>query len=124
MITIAQVSPEELKDIIRSAIQDAMKNQTAKPHGEPEHENKLIKIGEVCKLLKVSKVTGHKWKKDWAVDKKKNHGKVIWWAELGIRDKSDAPRDCRDVLAKLNDTFLELAGFVSGATRDFIMWEI
>ena len=22
---------------------------------------------------------------DWAVDKKKNHGKVIWWAELGIR---------------------------------------
>ncbi len=56
---------------------------------------------------------------DWAVDKKKNHGKVIWWAELGIRDKSDEPRDCRDVLAKLNATFPELAGFVFWSDEGF-----
>lgn len=49
---------------------------------------------------------------DWAVEKKKNHGKVIWWAELGIRGKSDAPRDCLDVLKKLENSFPELAGFV------------
>jgi mannan endo-1,4-beta-mannosidase len=49
---------------------------------------------------------------EWAVEKKKNHGKVIWWAELGIRGKSDAPRDCLDVLAKLENSFPEMAGFV------------
>lgn len=49
---------------------------------------------------------------EWAVDRKKNHGKVIWWAELGIRGKDDEPRDCLDVLSKLNNSFPELAGFV------------
>ena len=49
---------------------------------------------------------------EWAVEKKKNHGKVIWWAELGIRGKSEAPRDCLDVLAKLENSFPEMAGFV------------
>lgn len=48
---------------------------------------------------------------DWAVDKKKNAGKIIWWAELGIRDRSDAPRDCMDVLSKLESSYPELAGF-------------
>jgi hypothetical protein len=49
---------------------------------------------------------------EWAVEKKKNHGKVIWWAELGIRGKSDAPRNCFDVLEKLENSFPEMAGFV------------
>jgi hypothetical protein len=48
----------------------------------------------------------------WAVEKKKNHGKVIWWAELGIRASTDPPRDCFDVLTKLENSFPELAGFV------------
>jgi mannan endo-1,4-beta-mannosidase len=48
---------------------------------------------------------------DWAVEKKKL-GKVIWWAELGIRGNSDPPRDCLDVLRKLNNTYPELAGFI------------
>jgi len=49
---------------------------------------------------------------DWAVEKKKNHGKVIWWAELGIRGPSDPPQDCFNVLKKLENSFPELAGFV------------
>ena len=48
----------------------------------------------------------------WAVKKKKEAGKVIWWAELGIRGRSDAPRDCMDVVKKLENRFPELAGFV------------
>jgi hypothetical protein len=48
---------------------------------------------------------------EWAVGKKKNAGKVIWWAELGIRDKADAPSDCMDVLSKLESSYPELAGF-------------
>ncbi|HQH25739.1 MAG TPA: glycosyl hydrolase [Bacteroidales bacterium] len=48
---------------------------------------------------------------EWAVEKKKNHGKIIWWAELGIRDREDPPRDCFDVLTKLRTAFPELAGF-------------
>ena len=49
---------------------------------------------------------------EWAVEKKKNHGKVIWWSELGIRGQSDPPRDCLDVINKLETSFPELAGFV------------
>jgi mannan endo-1,4-beta-mannosidase len=56
---------------------------------------------------------------EWAVEKKKNHGKVIWWAELGIRGKSDAPRDCLDVLRKLESSFPELAGFVFWSDEGF-----
>ncbi len=50
---------------------------------------------------------------DWAVNKKKKAGKVIWWAELGLRGNSSGPRaDCMDVLKKLENSFPELAGFV------------
>lgn len=56
---------------------------------------------------------------EWAVEKKKKHGKVIWWSELGIRGKSDRPRDCMDVLRKLETTFPELAGFVFWSDAGF-----
>ena len=48
----------------------------------------------------------------WAVEKKRTLGKVIWWAELGIRGSKEKPRDCLDVQRKLETTFPELAGFV------------
>jgi len=56
---------------------------------------------------------------DWAVEKKKNKGKIIWWAELGIRGEKDAPRECLDVLNKLENTFPELAGFVFWSDTGF-----
>jgi hypothetical protein len=49
---------------------------------------------------------------EWAVEKKKNHGKVIWWAELGLRGRSDPPQDSLRVVEKLESHFPELAGFV------------
>ncbi len=55
---------------------------------------------------------------EWAVEKKK-HGKVIWWAELGIRGKSDPARDCMDVLRRLESDFPELAGFVFWSDAGF-----
>lgn len=55
---------------------------------------------------------------DWAVTKKRQ-GKVIWWAELGIRGRSDPPRDCLDVLGKLEQQFPELAGFVFWSDEPF-----
>lgn len=48
----------------------------------------------------------------WAVEKKKTAGKAIWWSELGIRGRSDPPRDCLDVVRKLETSYPELAGFV------------
>jgi len=48
---------------------------------------------------------------EWAVEKKKQ-GKIIWWAELGINDRNKPPRDCMDVLDKLENSYPELAGFV------------
>ncbi len=49
---------------------------------------------------------------DWAVARKREHGKIIWWAELGIRSQSERPRDCMDVVRKLESHYPELAGFV------------
>jgi hypothetical protein len=56
---------------------------------------------------------------EWAAAKKKDQGKIIWWAELGIRGKSDPPRDCIDVLQKLENRFPELAGFVFWSDEGF-----
>ena len=47
---------------------------------------------------------------EWAVAKKKDHGKVIWWAELGIRGKSDPPRDCLDVLRETGEQLPRTGG--------------
>jgi hypothetical protein len=55
----------------------------------------------------------------WAVEKKKNHGKIIWWSELGIRGESDPPADCMGVLKKLETSFPELAGFVFWSDAPF-----
>jgi hypothetical protein len=49
---------------------------------------------------------------EWAVNKKKKQGKVIWMAELGINSEGKPPRDCFDVLEKLEKNYPELAGFV------------
>jgi hypothetical protein len=55
----------------------------------------------------------------WAVEKKRNHGKVIWWSELGIRGKSEPPQDCLRVVQKLETSFPELAGFVFWSDAGF-----
>jgi len=56
---------------------------------------------------------------DWAVQKKKDAGKIIWWSELGIRGRSNPPRDCMDVLTKLQNSYPELAGFVFWSDSGF-----
>jgi hypothetical protein len=56
---------------------------------------------------------------EWAVAKKKQHGKILWWAELGLRANSEPPRDCLDVLRKLQTRFPELAGFVFWSDEPF-----
>jgi hypothetical protein len=47
----------------------------------------------------------------WAVEKKLA-GKVIWWAELGLRGPREERQDCLKVLTKLQVDYPELAGFV------------
>jgi len=55
----------------------------------------------------------------WAVEKKKQAGKVIWWSELGIRGRSNPPRDCLDVVTRLETKYPELAGFVFWSDAGF-----
>ena len=55
---------------------------------------------------------------EWAVEKKKQ-GKIIWWAELGINNRNDPPRDCMDVIEKLENDYPELAGFVFWSDAGF-----
>jgi len=46
----------------------------------------------------------------WAVDKKKNAGKVLWVAEMGIGSEGQ-PRDCFDALRKADTSYPEIAGW-------------
>jgi mannan endo-1,4-beta-mannosidase len=55
----------------------------------------------------------------WAVEKKKQAGKVIWWSELGIRGRSEPARDCLDVVQRLEAKYPELAGFVFWSDAGF-----
>lgn len=55
----------------------------------------------------------------WAVEKKQKSGKIIWWAELGVRGPKDPPRDCLDVWRQLETKFPELAGFVFWSDEGF-----
>jgi hypothetical protein len=56
----------------------------------------------------------------WAVEKKRNrHGKVIWWAELGIRGKNEPPATAWTSGASWKRTFPELAGFVFWSDEGF-----
>lgn len=56
---------------------------------------------------------------EWAVARKREAGKVIWWAELGIRGRTEPPQDCFEVLKKLEGSFPELAGFVFWGDEDY-----
>ncbi len=55
----------------------------------------------------------------WAVERKKQADKVIWWAELGIRGRREQPRDCLDVVKRLETKYPELAGFVFWSDEGF-----
>jgi len=61
---IIQISKEELKAMIQAAVSETIK-RTQLPLKQPTPDiDPLVKIGAVCALLNVSKVTIHKWKKD------------------------------------------------------------
>jgi mannan endo-1,4-beta-mannosidase len=48
----------------------------------------------------------------WAVAKKRDKGKAIWIPELGINSQGKPPRDCFDVLKRLENDYPELCGMV------------
>jgi excisionase family DNA binding protein len=59
-VIIIQLTKDELKDLIKESVKAILKQQTTQ---EPSAYDRLLKIDEVCALLKVSRVTIHKWKK-------------------------------------------------------------
>lgn len=61
-VLIIQVSRDELKELIQLSIIEALKESKPSSINEGSKEC-LLKIDEVSEILKVSKVTIHKWKK-------------------------------------------------------------
>jgi excisionase family DNA binding protein len=62
-VLIIQVSPDELKDLIRDTIENSFKQRGSINEVAVEQPT-LMKIEEACEFLKVSKVTIHKWKRN------------------------------------------------------------
>jgi excisionase family DNA binding protein len=61
-IQISQINKEEFRTIIKDVMNEVLeKNSNETPINTSDD---LIKIDEVSKLLQVSEVTIHKWKKD------------------------------------------------------------
>jgi excisionase family DNA binding protein len=59
-VLILSVSKEELRAMIQEAV---LALSSVPPASKPEIDTQLLKIEQVCELLKVSKVTIHKWKR-------------------------------------------------------------
>lgn len=56
------LEPDELKTIIKDCIIEALAENT-NPQPPAEKDDPLIKLSEACRLLGVSSVTIHTWKK-------------------------------------------------------------
>ena len=62
MFTVMPIS--ELCELIKKSVKDSFTNELKDfIKSSTKQEEKLLSIEEVCHLLKVSKVTIHKWKK-------------------------------------------------------------
>lgn len=59
-IILHSLQPNDLKTLIKDSILEALENTNPQ---QPEKEDQLIKISEACRLLGVSSVTIHTWKK-------------------------------------------------------------
>lgn len=57
---LIQISKEELKSLINDSLSESIARLTP---AQLSPANDLVKIEEVCRALKLSKVTIHKWKK-------------------------------------------------------------
>lgn len=62
-ITLAVIGIEDLKQVISDAISKEFSKHIPQPAPTTD-DNELIKIEEVCKILNVTKVTVHNWKRD------------------------------------------------------------
>lgn len=56
------LAPDELKTIIKDCLLEALAEKT-NPQQPAEKDDPLIKLSEACRLLGVSSVTIHTWKK-------------------------------------------------------------
>jgi excisionase family DNA binding protein len=60
-VLLLQLSKEDLKAIIRDTFHELLKDIPFRTKQEDQKD--LLKMDEVCDLLKVSRVTVHQWKK-------------------------------------------------------------
>lgn len=61
-VIILQLNRGELKDLIQESFQDLMSQGNLKAERKDDGDP-LMKMKEICDLLRVSKVTIHQWKK-------------------------------------------------------------
>ena len=86
---LLKLSKEELIEIVNSAILESLSSnhQTSKT-------GKLIKINELCEVLKVSKATIHKWKKEGRIPFRRMSNRVFFYLDevLDSLDRIDLKR--------------------------------
>jgi excisionase family DNA binding protein len=62
-IQITNMSPEELKELVKECIKESISKQEEPKTGKEKNEEQFLSVKEVQELLKISKVTIHSWKK-------------------------------------------------------------
>ena len=60
-LILIQVTKEELRELIQSSMAEFLRENNSQ--SKSSEIDPLIKINEVCGILRISKVTVHKWKK-------------------------------------------------------------
>lgn len=82
-VILISISKDELSQLIKNAVKDGVPVDENK-----SPESKLLKILELCEILKVSKATIHKWKKEGRIPFRRVSNRVFF--------------DLHDVLASLD----------------------
>ena len=81
---VLNLTKEELTSLIQSAVENSMSGKQNR-----KQEDQLIKINRLCEILKVSKATIHKWKKEGLIPFKRISNRVFFDIEAVLASLSN-----------------------------------
>ena len=94
MFTVMPLS--ELSELIKRSVKDCFNNELKEfLKSSTKEEEHLLKIEEACELLKVSKVTIHKWKKQNRIQSYRIGRKIYFKKHELIKSMNQSSKNIR-----------------------------
>ena len=88
------IQPNELREILREVIKEEIK---ALKEASPPEPEELLKINEVCQLLRVSRMTVHKWKENSMIPYHRISNRIFLISEISWNFENNSRVSCYQV---------------------------